>query len=263
MRKLFASLVALTTATFAAVDGSADSKTSQPAPPAPALSGDAQRSLELNEQGVLALKTRNFVQAQTLFRQALDTDRHNATAAFNLAGMLITNKKEKEALPLLQEYASQFPGDASFQARLGDAYFGTQDTSDALKHYQNAFAIDPNYPNLAAKLGTIYSLQNDIPRATRMFEAATRLNPKDSQSLSNLSSLYLAQGKPTLAIASAKRAIQLQAKPETYVTLGSAYQDSKDPTNALLAFRRAQELGSKDPKLAEVISSLEKAAGGA
>lgn len=222
------------------------------------LTAQAQRSLELNEQGVLALKKRNFPVAESLFRQALDTDSLNATAAFNLASTLLANKKEREALPLLKEYASHFPGDASFQARLGDAYFGLQDPKNATSHYERAYAIDPQYPQLAAKLGTLYSLLNELERATGMYEAAVKLHPKDAQSLSNLSSLYLADGQPSMAVATAKRAVQLQPKPETFVTLGSAYEELKDPKSALSAYRRASDLGYKDPALREAIAQLEK-----
>ena len=90
---------------------------------APTLSARAQRSLELNEQGVVAIKGRNFDRAESLFKQALEVDEKNLTAVFNLAGMYITNKKDAQAVTLLSKYAKDYPSDAGLQARLGDAYF--------------------------------------------------------------------------------------------------------------------------------------------
>lgn len=233
-------------------------QTGRPTSTEPAkLNAHAQRSFEINERGVTALQSRNFAQAEALFREALDVDRLNATAAFNLAGMLITNKKEREALPLLKRYADAFPGDASFQARLGDAYFGSEDAKSAIKHYEQALSIDPKYPALTTKLGTLYSLTNELPKATAMFEKALKQNPKDAQALSNLSSLYLADGKPGMAVTTAKRALQIKTSANIYVTLGNAYQDLKDDRNALASFQRAQQLGYSDPKLAKLIEQLE------
>jgi len=225
---------------------------------APALSVRAQRSLELNEQGVVAIKGRDFDRAESLFKQALDTDEKNLTAVFNLAGMYITNKKDAQAVTLLSKYAKDYPSDAGLQARLGDAYFSSQNPKGAIEAYNRALTLDPNYPNVPARLGTLYTLSNNLPKAAAMFERAVKQNPSDVQSLHNLSSLYLGLDRPKDAVSTAKRAIQLSSSPQGYATLGSAYQQLNDDKNALMAFQRAKELGYKDKNLSSIIEDLEK-----
>jgi tetratricopeptide (TPR) repeat protein len=215
-----------------------------------------QRSLELNERGVLAVRAREFSQAEELFTKALEVDSRNITAVFNLAGMYITNKKEASAVTLLTKYTADFPKDAGLRARLGDALFGSQQPNKAVASYEAALAIDPKYPGVPAKLATLYAMQNKIDKAATMYERAVKANPQDVQSLKNLSSIYLGLGKPQQAVSTAKRALQLSATADVYVTLGNAYQELRDDKNALNAFQRAKELGYKDPNLAKVIEGL-------
>lgn len=223
------------------------------------LSIQAQRSLELNEQGVSAIKAKDFTKAESLFSEALNIDSRNITAVFNLAGMYITNKKEGQAVSLLQKYTREFPKDAGLHARLGDAYFGSQDPKNAISSYEKALQLDPKNPSIPVRLATLYAMNKKIDKAAQMYEQALKHNPRDTQSLQNLSSIYLALNKPQQAIATAKKALQVSATPELYVTMGNAYQDLKDPRNALISFQRARELGYKDPNLGKVIEELARA----
>jgi tetratricopeptide (TPR) repeat protein len=238
-----------------AADKKQASKSSSAAPTLPAR---AQRSLELNEQGVVAIKGRDFDRAESLFKQSLEVDEKNLTAVFNLAGMYITNKNDAQAVTLLSKYAKDYPTDAGLQARLGDAYFSSQNPKGAIDSYNRALTLDPNYPNIPARLGTLYTLSNNLPKAAAMFERAIKQNPSDVQSLQNLSSLYLGLDRPKDAVSTAKRAIQLSSSAQGYATLGSAYQQLNDDKNALMAFQRAKELGYKDKNLSDIIEGLEK-----
>lgn len=222
------------------------------------LSAQSKHSLELNEQGVAAVQRRDYASAESLFRRALDTDDHNITAVFNLAGVYITNKKESQAIPLLTKYSQLFPKDAGLMARLGDAYFSSQNPKNAITSYEKALALDGSYPGVAARLGTLYALQNKLAKAATMYERAVKENPRDANALQNLSNLYLGLGKPQQAITTAKKALQISSTAEAYVTLGNAYQELKDDRNALISFQRAKELGHKDPALSKVIESLEE-----
>ena len=216
------------------------------------------RSYEMNEKGVRAVEAKKFEQAEVLFKQALDTDRSNVTAAYNLAGIYITNRKEPAAVKLLEEYTRSYPSDAGVWLRLGDAYFATKVVPKAIKAYEAAHLIDPKLDGLAAKLATVYSLTNRLADAERMLLTAVEEQPKNAQLLSNLSSIFLATGKTDQAISTAKRGLQVKATPELYVTLGNAYELKKDLKNSLISFQRAQDLGSKTPELSKKIEQLKE-----
>lgn len=219
------------------------------------------RSFQLNEQGVAAIKLKDFPRAESLFRQALEADAKNVTAAFNLAGMLLTNKRENEAISILERYAKEVPGDAGILVRLGDAYFGIKKPTEALEQYEKALKVAPDYSGLHAKLGALYTMKNRLIDAEKALRSALDREPANGQLASNLSSILLANGKPDRAIEVAKRALQLNASGATYVTIGAAYEALKDPENALIAYQRSLDLGENKPEIKEKVKALEQIVG--
>lgn len=215
-------------------------------------------SLELNERGVAAVQARNTKLAEDLFRQALAADDKNLTAVFNLAGMLLTNQKEDQAVKLLEDYVARYPSDAGLYARLGDAYFGSKNPPKARAAYERALELDPQVEGVPIKLATVYSLTNQLAKAEAMLLRAAEQNPKDPQILANLSAVFLARGNTENAISTARRAIQLKPTKEVYITLGTAYELTKDYQNSLISLKRAQDLGDNRPELKQKIAEVEQ-----
>lgn len=219
------------------------------------------RSREFNERGVALAQEKKFPEAEEAFRRALEIDPKNLTAAFNLAGMLITNKQEQQAVALLEPLAVEAATDPGLFARLGDAYFGTKQPSKALTAYNKALELDPNYPGLHPKRATIFTMANKLADAEQALLAAVEENPRDAQSLANLSAVFLANRKADKAVSTAKRALQVQPSKEVYVTLGTAYEAQGDLKNALIAFQRARDLGDTRPEVTRKIEALQKVTG--
>ena len=218
----------------------------------------SKESFELNEKGVAQIKNRDFVGAESTFRKALAADEKNITAAFNLASVLLVNKKEAAAIVLLNDYVKREPGDAGLQVRLGDAYFGSKDVKKASAAYEKALALDPEYPELLSKISTIYILTNRNQEAEKYLDMAAAQNPKDPKILANLSAVYLGNGKADKAIAAAKRSLQLEPNKDVYITLATAYETLKDYKNSLIAFQRAADLGDTRDEVQKKIEGLKK-----
>ncbi|MCB0317588.1 MAG: tetratricopeptide repeat protein [Bdellovibrionales bacterium] len=216
------------------------------------------RSIELNEKAVAAVKANDFKSAEKLFKSALASDSGNLTAAFNLAGMYLTNQKFSQAINLLQQYTDANPKDAGLWSRLGDAYFSNKEIAKAISSYKQSLALDGNNLEATKRLATVYSLTNDSKNAEILLRKAHSLDPRDAQTAANLSSLLLVNEKPDEAVTYAKRAIQLSPSKEVYITLGTAYEILKDYKNALIAFERAQDLGDNSKALTSKIDDLKK-----
>ena len=217
-----------------------------------------QKSLQANEQGVAAVKAKDFVKAEQLFRQALAADAYNLTAVFNLAGMYVTNKKNEAALTLLESYVQKTPNDAGLFARLGDVYFASQRPADAVRSYEKTLSLDPQYPRVRLRLATVYALVNRLPDAERTLLEAVKEEPNNPEIYANLSALQLANGKSQDAIGTAKKGLQLRVSPDLYITLGTAYETSGNAKNALIAYQRARDLGDNRPELTTKIEALKK-----
>ena len=214
----------------------------------------------MNDRGIVQIKAKNFSQAEDTFRRAVLLDPYNLGAVFNLASTLLINKKEEEAIVLLNDYTKKAPHDGGLFMRLGDAYFGTRKVEEAMKAYEQAYQLEPNIIELASKLGTVYLLNNRFAEAEKYLEAALEHEPANLQLLTNLSSVYLANAKIEKAISTAKKALQVKASKEIYITLATAYEISKDYKNALIAFERARDLGDEREEVKKKIAGLKKVA---
>jgi tetratricopeptide (TPR) repeat protein len=235
------------------------------AAPAPSASGldrgpsgiGNEKSFELNEQGVKAqLEGRNS-QAEEFFRRAVATDPRNLTAAFNLASVLVLNKKLPEAISLLEGYVKEFDQDPGLFSRLGDAYFTDKKLEPALENYRKAFALDAKYPRLAHRLATIHGLMNNPKEVERFLRLAVEQDPRDFQALASFGSMLLFNGKVDQAIAVTKQSLQVKPTSEAYITLGTAYEARGDLSNSLISFQRARDLGDSRKELKERIKGLE------
>lgn len=218
----------------------------------------AKESYDLNEKGVAQIKVRDFINAEETFRKAVNIDPRNVNAAFNYASTLLINKKEEAALKLLKEYIVKVPDDAGLKARLGDAYFGTKDIKQATLNYEEAYKLDPEFPEILNKLSTVYLLQSRTADAEKFLGMSAEKNPRDAKVLANLSSVYLSNGKPDKSIAAAKKSLQIQATKEVYITLATAYEVMKDYKNSLIAFQRAADLGDNRDEVMKKIDGLKK-----
>jgi tetratricopeptide (TPR) repeat protein len=228
---------------------------------APANTGQAAanpKSLELNEKGVAAIRSKDYPQAEKAFRAALAADRGNLSAVFNLAGMYVLDKRQGAAVELLNEYIKKFPTDPGLHARLGDTYFSMKKVTEASKSYEQAVKLDPTYQGIARKLSSTYIILNKLKDAEMMLLKAVEEAPDDGELLGSLSSVFLANGKPDKAVSAAKRALRVSPKAEIYVTMGTAYELLKDYKNALISMERARDLGDSSKELAEKIDFLKK-----
>jgi tetratricopeptide (TPR) repeat protein len=203
-------------------------------------------SKQFNEEGIAAVKANDFDRAEALFDKSLKADSGNITAAFNLAGVLLNNKRIEEAISILKRYIKLYPKDAGLYVRLADCYFSQKQIDSAILNYEKALALDSKYQRLSSKLGTVYGLKGRMKDAEKMFRMAVQINSNDVQSIENLSVLLVANGKAGEAVPLIKTAIRYDNSPQLYDLLGQAYQMLGDKENAEIAFGRASSLKSNN-----------------
>jgi tetratricopeptide (TPR) repeat protein len=126
------------------------------------------------------------------YRRALTFDKTSADARYNLAVALLDQKQFKEAVPLLQELATQSPRDASLQDALGLAFERTGQWVPALNAYKKAIALDPK--NATYNLNMALALERsgrkkDSPKYLR---AALAADPQNTEALLRLGEIFIA-----------------------------------------------------------------------
>jgi tetratricopeptide (TPR) repeat protein len=95
-----------------------------------------------NKLGVMSLRSRDYLSAQSEFLQSIKYDKHYAEAVNNL-GVLFYFKKDYTRAEAQYRKAIQLADTASFHSNLGALYFETNDPKLALEEYRIAIQMDP------------------------------------------------------------------------------------------------------------------------
>jgi len=97
----------------------------------------------------------------------------------------------------VHEYTSRFPKKAvrEFDKGLSADAEGKRD--DAIRHYQKAVEMAPDFYLAHNNLGTDYQSNSDFPNALKEFERVVQLNQSDAAGYFNLSNIYMMTGKLT------------------------------------------------------------------
>ncbi len=140
----------------------------------------------------------------------------------------------------LREYSERFPKPAvkEFERGVGADHSGKRE--DAIRHYQKAVVIAPNFYFAHNNLGSDYLSKSDFAAARKEFEQVVRLNQSDADAYFNLSNVCMLTGELT----EAQRYLDegMRRQPESAVGqffLGSLNLRLKKLPEAESALRRA------------------------
>jgi tetratricopeptide (TPR) repeat protein len=96
-----------------------------------------------NNLGTIAYQSQQYERAEKCFRSALEQDPRAYEPLVNLGGVLINNRKLKEALQYNQDAILQRPRDALANSQLGLTYFSLGKLDAAEKYLEIARQLDP------------------------------------------------------------------------------------------------------------------------
>ncbi len=95
----------------------------------------------------------------------------------------------------VREYTSRFPKKAVKEFEKGLGSEAAAKPADAIRHYQKAVEIAPDFYLAHNNLGSAYQSKSDFPNAIKEFEQVVRLNQSDAAAYFNLSNVYMLTGK--------------------------------------------------------------------
>jgi len=131
-----------------------------------------------NTLGTLAYKSGDFPAAENYFREALEREPDYYPSLVNLGGVLLTQGKLRDSLPLNLAAVQAQPDDALAHSQLGLNYYYLERFPEAEKHLKRAISLDPghfSYPQLP--LAEIYVLRQDFDSAGRVLDQFLALHP--------------------------------------------------------------------------------------
>jgi tetratricopeptide (TPR) repeat protein len=173
-------------------------------------------------------------------------------------GMVLKNQRparaEEAARHLTAALALRSDSPGVF-LNLGNALNAKGDVEGAVRCYQAALRIDPNYAPAHDALGIALNAKGDAEGAIREYRLALDLDPKLASAHSNLGGALLAKGDTEGAIREQRLALELDRNfARAHNNLGFAlYQGKKAMEGAIREYRLALEL---DPHFAVARNNL-------
>jgi tetratricopeptide (TPR) repeat protein len=86
----------------------------------------------------------------------------------------------------MEAIAQQQPGDAAVRTQLGNMYFDAGRFPEAIRWYEQAFALNPKDPNVSTDLGVSYYYTNQPDKAIAQFEKSLQADPKHLKTMLNM-----------------------------------------------------------------------------
>jgi membrane associated rhomboid family serine protease/Flp pilus assembly protein TadD len=149
----------------------------------------------------------------------------------------------KVAIEKLGAATTKKPDFAPAFAMLGNAYLRNHETSAAQAALQRSLQLDPKSTYAKYNMGLVYMRTGRFGQAKDVFSELVRLNGKDTRSLLLLGATLDEMEKHVEAVATLKRAAQIEPhNPEIHGYLGSAQLSAKQYDDAIASFQEALRL---------------------
>ncbi len=138
------------------------------------------------------------------------------------------------------------PNYAEAHYNLGVAYYQQGCWEDAIREYQAALRINPDYAEAHYNLGMAYGQQGRLDDEIRELQATLRINPHYADAHNNLGLAYYQRGRLDEAICEFQAALRINPNlAEAHGNLGLAYKQQGRLDEAICELQIAVQLGFK------------------
>jgi tetratricopeptide (TPR) repeat protein len=210
---------------------------------------DPENEALLHVLGNFFRATRQTDDLEKLYLELLQKKPDSIMAKKRLAELALLKADHKKAKFYAEEILKGDQGDVDghyFRGRV--ALADERNYKAANQEFEYVTRNAPKFPSGFYYLGLTQLRLNQIQEAKTSLTKATELNPLWLAPRLALSQIHVASGDHRVAWQEIEKILKVQPKNRTALMIGGAAQMRKgDVTNALVLFKRAQELNPKDP----------------
>jgi predicted O-linked N-acetylglucosamine transferase (SPINDLY family) len=207
----------------------------------------SQRALDLHQQGVLALASRDPERAVELIGRAIELDAADPVMHFNqgvawhgLGRWERARRSYEQAIALEARFAAAHSNCGLVLEELGLR-------AEALRRFELAVAIDPHFAEAHFNRGVGLHAASERRAALESYERAIAIRPRYAEALFNRGNLLRELGRPEAALASYDRAIAARGDYATaHANRGNVLRELGRREEALASYDRAIELKPDD-----------------
>ncbi|MGO9246339.1 MAG: tetratricopeptide repeat protein [Verrucomicrobiia bacterium] len=140
---------------------------------------------------------------------------------------------------------------------LGDELLRAGKVSEAITNYEQALRLYPNNASAHYNLANLLAQNDRDDEALSHYTAATRLTPSDPRIWTNLGNLFLKQGRRDEAIAAYAKALRIDPTAfEAHNNIAIALANSGDLVQATEHFREASRLSPSRPEIHSALAEV-------
>lgn len=213
-------------------------------------------SIKFLNKGIEHYKAREFGAAHTMYRRALELDKTNHRAWFQLGILYLYDieDKLKEAKQALEKAHELKADDFDYCFHLGRAYLETNNLEGSLALLKEAMKLDPDYPGPYFFSGIALEHQQKFNDAQYAYRKAIEKDPTYIRAFVKLSQLYFKFDKDEAALDVLKEAIRVNEKgeevAEVYSNLGVYHMRAEHYTKARRYFLEGLKQKTDDKNIA-------------
>ena len=205
-----------------------------------ALKLDPKSTRARNDMGNLYAALGKIDLAEKQFREVLRLNPADHDGNYNLALVLLAEKKPLEAIPFLERV---HPEDTASRFNLARAYLAAGRTAEGLETARALSRENKDNLQVHFTLGVLLASEKQYRAAQFELEQANALAPQTFEILQALGGVYLRNSEYGKAEVVLNRALKLKPdSTDTLYLLGQAYSDEHKPVDALDALVRAHQL---------------------
>jgi choline-sulfatase len=201
---------------------------------------DGLREYRQYLRGTHLIETRNFRQAETLFKEMIDEDVNDLVAHYDLAVCFAGTGRIYDALIELKNALSIDPHNRMAGELMGSIWVDAGQYERARAEFKYLLSFAPQDYTAEYGLGVVADREGRANDAIRHFDTALRLQPRSARSHLALGRVYFEEHEFALAKNEFVEVARLRPRfAEAYYELGLALENQQDPRRAALAFRQA------------------------
>jgi tetratricopeptide (TPR) repeat protein len=205
-------------------------------------------------EGLKALDAGQPAAGESLLRKAVDADKNDFEAHFNLALALSMQQKDGEAILELRRTLELKPGLYQADLNLGMLLLRGKQPADALPFLKEAADLRPNEARPNLYFAEALFATGDAAQAEQHYRAAAGLDPKSAAAESGLARTLLRESKPGEAAEHFRAAAALDpGYHDGLLELAAAYEKSSMLSEAIGIYRQFPDNAAARERLGQLL----------
>lgn len=203
------------------------------------------------------------------YKSALNADPSSPQLNDALADLYFRIGKAREAEATARALLKTSPDDVSAHKLLGRIYLRQLGEGEnagasasttgkildqAIAEFEKIVALTPNSVDDRMVLGQLYTVKHDSKKAEDQFKTAQKIEPDSEEVVLNLARLYAESGDVQHAAKVIEEVPENDRTAKMEFTLGAAYDQLKQPKNAISAYERAVDMEPGDPRTMDALA---------